>query len=152
MFKKIITAGIAVIVLTIGAVAVGAQDADGDGEGRQGRRGAGSELVLEYTGLEREALREALQGGATLEELIVANGETLESFQAAVEAEIEARLDAAVAEGRITEEQAAERLAQAQERAEAFANGERPERGERGEGRGPRGGGEGAGPEGTPDV
>lgn len=42
------------------------------------------DLILEYTGLDDQGLRDALQSGSTLKELIEANGKTVEDFSAAV--------------------------------------------------------------------
>ena len=116
MMKKMLISLIAAVVLTVGVVAVGAQD-------DKGPRGAGSELAQEYTGLTSEALRTALRGGATLGELIEANGQSVDAFVAASVAEAQTRLDEAVASGRITHEQADERAAELEANITARLNG-----------------------------
>ena len=107
----------------------------GRGNRGEGRSGAGSELILEYTGLTREELRDALQNGSTIEELIVANGQSVDAFVADATAAFEERLDEAVANGRIDEETAAEML---ENFSENLLSGERPNIGQRGN-RGRRG-------------
>ncbi|MEO1439404.1 MAG: hypothetical protein AAFV33_03320 [Chloroflexota bacterium] len=132
--KKMIAIVITVFVLAIGVTAVGAHD-----NGRGFRRGGG-ELALEYTGLTHDELREALQSGSTLAELIEANGQSVDAFVDAAVAQGEERLDAAVEAGRLTEDEAAEKAASLETNIEARVNGTF-ERNADGEGRGPRGNG-----------
>lgn len=63
-------------------------------------------LAEEYTGLSGTALLSALQDGSTLEELIVANGQTVEAFVAAATEDAFARIDEALANGNLTQAQA----------------------------------------------
>ncbi|MEM6280759.1 MAG: hypothetical protein AAF787_01085 [Chloroflexota bacterium] len=145
---KMITIVTTVLVLALGVTAVGAQD-----NGRSFRRGGG-ELVLEYTGLTHEELRDAVQNGSTLAELIEANGQSVDAFVDAAVAQAEERLDAAVEAGRLTADEAAEKAAQLETNIEARLNGTF-ERNFDGEGRrGPRGNGPrgGAGAEADADV
>lgn len=82
------------------------------------------ELAEEYTGLTLAQLREALQGGQTLADLISANGQSVDDFIAAVVENMNARIDTAVENGRITAAQAETLKARALERITARVNGE----------------------------
>ncbi len=73
-------------------------------------------LAVEQTGLTAAELRDALQGGATLAEVLTANGVSLETFTADAGARLQARLNVLVVDGRITQERADELLAQFQAR------------------------------------
>lgn len=146
LFGKRILIAIMVALMGIGIVAAQADDTTaqddsteetfeerrGNGRfgerGNRGGRGFGGSEILEATGLTREELREALQNGATLAEILTANGVDVEAFITEQLANIEDRLDEAVAEGRITAEEAAERLESAEERIRERLNGtfERP--------------------------
>ena len=77
--------------------------------------------------MEVEALREALAGGQTLAEVAEGAGVAVEDLVAALVADATEHLDAAVDEGRITEERATELAEVLQERVEARVNGELPE-------------------------
>jgi hypothetical protein len=82
------------------------------------------ELAEEYTGLTIAEMREALQSGQSLADLINANGQSIDNFIAAVLENVNARIDTAVEHGRITAERAEEMKAQAQARVTAWVNGE----------------------------
>lgn len=142
--KKLMTTAAVASLFAIGVVSVSAQGPK-NGEGpRSENREARQALVEEYTGLEGAELREAIQGGATLAELIEANGSSVDGFVAEAATLAEERLDAAVEAGRLTEEEAAEKLAEITENITDRVNGEfepGERRGPRGE-RGPRGNGE----------
>jgi len=142
--KKLLTAATAASVLAIGVVSVSAQGPK-DGEGpRSEHREARQALVEEYTGLAHDEIRDAIQGGATMAELIEANGSSVDGFIAEAATFAEERLDTAVEVGRLTEEEAAEKLAEITENITDRVNGEfepGERRGPRGE-RGPRGNGE----------
>ena len=97
-----------------------------------GGRGARLEAAAEALGMTTEELRTALSEGSTLAEIAEAEGVALDTLIGALVAEANALLDEAVADGRITEEEAAERREGIEERVTAFVNGE---------GRGPFGGG-----------
>ena len=99
--------------------------------GHGGDRGAGLEAAAEVIGVSADELRAALQDGSSLAELAEANGVDVQDVIDALVAEATDRLDQAVADGHLTEEQAAERTAQLTERITAMVNGERPERPER---------------------
>jgi hypothetical protein len=100
---------------------------DGFRGGPRGGFGVGAELIEEYTGLDRAAIREAHMNGQTLAELIEANGQSVDNFIAAGVAAASERIDEAVANDRITETVAAEMKAQIEERLTAMVNGERPQ-------------------------
>ncbi len=158
---------IATIVLAGSMIAgigvVGAQDTEPTLEDTASERGGrfgggprggggGGDVLTDLTGLEHDAIREALADGSTIADLLDEAGVTVDDFVAASLAQVEARLDEAVANGRIDEDAAAQRLADAEERLTALANGEMElgdGEGRGGRGFGPRGGegdGEGRGP------
>lgn len=60
-------------------------------DGRAGRSSFFTDLILEYTGLDTDALRTAISEGSTLAELIEANGMSVDDFIAAVLAEYDAQ-------------------------------------------------------------
>lgn len=105
--------------------AVGAQDDTTQPDGRWGGQGRELvQLIAEQAGLQpREVLRE-LANGATLAELITANGGDVQAVTDAALAAATARIEAAVVNGRITRERADEMLANLPERIEQAVNGE----------------------------
>jgi hypothetical protein len=134
MFKKLLTLSLATALMLTGIIAVGAQDdptppdpatSDQARPFFDGRDGRGPRLgnridrlnidaqeiralVETYTGLSQDELRDAMRDGATLRELIEANGASVEDFMSEAAAPAFQRIDEAVAEGNLTEEQAAE--------------------------------------------
>jgi hypothetical protein len=155
---RLAVAGAALTGCAVGAVAFGPssawalQDDDGSGSttttvpaedgsttapercGPGGRFGPrpGFEAAAEAIGIEVDALREALQGGQTIAEVAEANGVAGDDVVAAMVADAEERLAQAVADGRITQEQADERTADLESRITALVNGELPLRHPRG--------------------
>jgi uncharacterized protein (DUF433 family) len=150
-FKAVLTSAVLASSLVIGAGAAMAQGNPQPGNpGGPGQRGQWSDrmpgqmfpdgrpgfgpgvaqgvevfsLVEEYTGLSADEVREALQNDQTIADLITANGQSVDDFTAAVLEQISTQLDTQVEAGRLTEEQAAERLAQAEENLAAWINGE----------------------------
>lgn len=101
-------------------------------------------IVTEVLDLDREALREALRGGATLADLA---GDRTDELVAELAASATDRIEGAVADGRLTRERADELLARVVERAEARVHHERParpmDRGRHAEGHGAEGHGHG---------
>ncbi len=102
---------------------------------RPGRHGPGhgpgrfgGEVVTELLGIDAETLRAELQGGATLVEVAEANGVSEQELVDALVAQAMARIDQAVADGKVDAETAAEKSADLEERITARVNGERPER------------------------
>ena len=142
----ILTLVFAMMAMMAGAV-ISAQDGSEDGK-RGGRHGFGgqSEIVNDATGLTREEIHTAIEDGSTVADLITANGGDVDSVIAELVAEATTHINEKVAEGRITQEQADERLAELESNITARLDGtlERPERPE-GEGRRGRGGRDGQG-------
>lgn len=139
MLKKTLIALSTAAVMLIGVVAVGAQDDVGP---RGGFREDASVLMQEYTGLTSDELRTAVRDGATVAELIEANGQSVDAYVDAAVAVAQSRLDEAVANGRITQARADEMAATLEANITARVNGEFEGRGPRGRG-GPHGGGQG---------
>ncbi len=98
----------------------GERDGARDGEGRRGRGhgGCNSEAVAEALGISVDELSAAREAGSSLAEVAEANGVDPEVVVDVLIAGLDEKLDAKVAEGRITEEEAAERLAEKSERIE----------------------------------
>ena len=82
------------------------------------------EALTEVLGIERDELRAALADGQTIAEVAEANGVAVDDVIAALVAEAEERIDRAVEDGRLTEEEAAEKRAEATERITALVDGE----------------------------
>jgi hypothetical protein len=93
----------------------------------RGPRGKHLEVAAQAIGIEVDALREALGNGQTIAEVAQATGVEAKAVVDALVADATARLDEAVANGRLTQEAADERKAELQERITARVNGERPE-------------------------
>ncbi len=90
---------------------------DGERDGRRGRnRGRKLSTAAEVIGIEVDELRAALQDGATIAEVAEANGSSAQDVIDAMIANLEEKLDEKVAEGRITEDEAAEKLESKTER------------------------------------
>lgn len=117
--------------------------------GPRGQRGfGGGGVVAEILGLDGAEIREALQGGATIADLAEQQGVSTDDIVDAMVAQAEERVNGAIENGRIDDAQAAEILAQAEEKAEDIVNGEFEFEGRRG-GFGRGFGGPGAGDAGT---
>ncbi|MEL6892739.1 MAG: hypothetical protein AAFP84_14165 [Actinomycetota bacterium] len=105
---------------------------------RPGRRGKHLDPLAEILGMDVDALRDALREGTTLADVATDQGVAVETVvDAIVDARTE-RIESGVENGRITQEQADERLADLEERVTTRVNEGRPERDD-GEGRGFRG-------------
>jgi hypothetical protein len=131
MIKKAI-ATTAAGVLLVGALAVNAGAADGDpgtapgGESvAQGRhpvlRGAirvAAAAAAETIGVEPSALREAVRGGQTVGEFAESQGVDPDEVEQAIADALTARIDQALAEGKISEN----RAAKARDRVATFAD------------------------------
>jgi polyhydroxyalkanoate synthesis regulator phasin len=84
----------------------------GQGQG-QGQRGPGGpQVVADLLGMTPEQLRTELQSGKSLAQVAEANGVSRDTLKAKMLDAQKARLDAAVAAGRITAEQAQQRMSQ----------------------------------------
>ena len=105
-----------------------------------------AQAVLDVLGIDADALRDALADGQTLAEIAEANGVTAQAVIDAMVGEAEERLDQAVDDGRLTEEEAGEKLAEITGHITGVVNGDiEPHLGRRGPG-GHRFGGRGGEP------
>ena len=96
-------------------------DADGERPGRRG--GCDLEAAASAIGIEEAALRAALDNGDTIVDVAATNGVDVDVvIDAMVEAKIE-RINDEVAEGRITQAEADEKLASVEARVTARVNG-----------------------------
>lgn len=103
------------------------------GHGGRGRGLRALRATAEFLELTPEEMREALAEYDTLADLAAANGSSGAELIAYLVAQVEEHLATAVEEGRITEEEAAEKLADATEHITEMVNSDIPEpRGERG--------------------
>jgi hypothetical protein len=116
-------------------------DRDADHEARHAAREADTQAIADLLGVEVEDLKEQLRSGTTLSEIATANGVEVSAVVDLIVQQKTARIDQAVADGRITAEQAAERKVGLAERVQTGVEEGRPEggRGHRGDrgGRGP---------------
>ncbi len=90
--------------------------------------GAGADAL----GITEDELRAAMEDGSSIADVAEVNGVELQTVIDALVADATAHLDDEVAEGDLTEEEAAERKAALEEHITAMVNGERPEGGFRG--------------------
>ena len=98
--------------------------------------------MAELIGVSAEELGERLRSGQTLAEVAEAQGVAVSDVVALITSQRQERLDAAVADGRLSAEEAQERSESASRRIEELVTDGRPERGER-DGRRHRGDAEG---------
>jgi hypothetical protein len=114
-----------------GAQEDGQEEPTSDESGRpcRGPRGGGRHLeaAAAAIGIEVDALREALDGGQTIAQVAESNGVAVQTVVDALVADASAHIDEAVANGRLTQEEADAKKAELQERITARVNGERPE-------------------------
>jgi len=98
--------------------------------GHRGHRGPGmdGEVVAGLLGIEADELRDALRDGQSIADLATANGVDVQTVIDALVAEAQGHLDLAVENGRLTEDEAAEKAADLEARITARVNGERPAR------------------------
>lgn len=103
---------------------------DHGGHGHRGGPGWDGEVVAELLGIDAETLREELMAGNSIADIAESNGVDVQTVIDALVDEAEAHLDLAVESGRLTAEEAEEKLADVTERVTARVNGEgRPDRG-----------------------
>ncbi len=105
-------------------------EAPADAAGRGGPGCAGGpalDTMAEAIGIDVEALRTALEDGQTPAEVAEANDVSRADLIDAIVAELNAHIDQAVEDGRLTEAEADERRAEVEDQAAAIADGERPE-------------------------
>lgn len=114
----------------------------GLGHGGSGHHGFGRHLdlatVAESLGVTQEEVRSAVEGGQTIAEVAGQEGVAVQAVVDAIVAAQEERVAEKVADGDLTQEQADEVLADAEERATAMVDGELPALRD---GHGPDGGG-----------
>lgn len=100
--KKMLAA--AGVTLAVAAGAGGAIAAGG--KGRHGRPGIpGPAVIASYLGLTPAQLREQLKAGKTLAQIAVTQGKSVSGLEDAIYADVQAHLDQAVANGRMTKAQ-----------------------------------------------
>ncbi len=93
------------------------------GPGQGGRRGPGLEAAARAIGISVEDLRTAVKGGDTVAEVAAANNVEVQTVIDALIADATTHLNQAVADGRLSEADAAERAADLSERITAMVNG-----------------------------
>ena len=86
-------------------------------------------VLTEALGVTEDELRTSLRDGDTIAEVAAAEGVDVQVVIDAIVAAQQERVDAKVAEGDLTQEEADERMADAEERATDLVNGELPLRG-----------------------
>jgi hypothetical protein len=99
----------------------------GDGEYRH-HHGPDLDAAAEYLGLTEDELRSELRSGKSLAQIAKAHGRTVEGLVAALVDEAKTKLDAAVAAGRLTREEADSMLAGLKERITDLVNTRFPPR------------------------
>jgi hypothetical protein len=115
----------------IAALEAARPEGRGPGGGGPGGRGPGLGVAATALGIDAEALRTQLEGGATIAEVAAAGDVDVQTVIDAIVADMESHLAEAVTDGRLTQAEADERSADATERATALVNGEAPVRRER---------------------
>ena len=94
-------------------------EAEGEREGRRGHRGGCNlEEIAAAIGIEEDALRAELESGQSIADVAEANGVDSSVIVDLLVDNAEERIAQKVEDGRITEEEAAEKLADVEERAE----------------------------------
>lgn len=104
------------------------QVGDRHGRGHRHRAAHAANIVAETIGIDIETLRAELEAGSSVADIAAANGVDVDDVVDALLAPIAERLDRAVENDRLSEDDAAERLEDAEERITARVNGEQPER------------------------
>lgn len=110
---------------------------DGPRGGHHRARRIALDTAAEAIGISVDDLRAAMQDGSTIAEVATANGVEVQTVVDALVAEATARIDAAVEDGRLDEERAAEIKAELPDRITARVNGEGPRPGDGPSGDGP---------------
>lgn len=94
--------------------------------GRLGGPGRDGEVVAGLLGIDTETLRDELMAGSSIADIAEANGVDVQTVIDALVDEAAGHLDLAVEDGRLTEDEAADKLAEVTERITARVNGEGP--------------------------
>ncbi len=95
--------------------------------GRKGHRGPNFGAIAEFLGMEGDEFRQALQEYDTLADLAAASGSSGSELIAFMVGQAEERLDQAVADGKITQDEADEKLAEVTDKITEMVNSELPE-------------------------
>ena len=110
----------------------GTEEGDGEHCDRGGRRGGrGFDSAAETIGIEIDELREGVESGLTIAQIAELNGVSAQSVIDAMVEDLAQHLEDEVAEGDLTEAEAAERLEDSVERITTRVNEGRPDRPER---------------------
>ena len=129
--KKIVVATVLTVTMALGVGIADAQDERPPQHPGAGAFRALVEIVAEDTGLEPQEIAAQLRSGTSLADIITSNGGDVdEVIDAAVSAATE-HINAALADGRISEERAERMLANLEEVVTRAVNGELPGRGGR---------------------
>ena len=104
--------------------AIHAARPEGFGHHRGHHRFPFREALTEVLGIDGEELRTALADGQTIAEIAEAAGIEVQTVIDALVAELHEHLDEAVADGRLTEQEAADKVTEATERITSMVNGE----------------------------
>ncbi len=114
MKTKFAIFGLIILVLSMVVGAASAQDDTSTVDNSRMRRGVLQslvEIITEETGLTAQEIFQQVRDGATLAEVIEANGGSVDNVTQALITQAETRVEESVAEGRITQERADEILA-----------------------------------------
>lgn len=114
MRRFVVPLALAVVLVIAGAGLVRGQAADARGKGTV--RASLLRVAAEYVGVAPRELVRELRAGRSLAQVAAAHGKTREGLKSALVDAVEARLDRALAAGRITAAQHAERLARVEQR------------------------------------
>ena len=149
MNLKQLTATAAVCALAAGGTgaAVAATSSDsGSGSSKSakcakpGHRGGPLKDIAAALGIKVSSLQSQLKDGKKLSEIATAQGKTLDEVKTAVKASLKTKLDKAVADGRITQDQADKQLARVDTMIDNIEAGKKPPRPGKGGPGGPGGG------------
>lgn len=86
------------------------------------RRGEAATELAEFLGTTRRELRDDLQAGKSLAQIATEHGKTREELVAALNAAADARIDQAIANGKLTDERGAQAKTKAAERIERLVD------------------------------
>ena len=114
---------LALIFATLAGLIFAISAQDDDSKTRGSRFGIGSSAILEATGLDEAGLKEALQAGSTIAELVEANGGVVDSVIAELVAAASAALNTRIEAGQLTQERADSILEMLEARISARLNG-----------------------------
>ena len=114
---------LALIFATLAGLVFAISAQDDDSKTRGSRFGIGSSAILEATGLDEAGLKEALQAGSTIAELVEANGGVVDSVIAELVAAASAAINTRMEAGQLTQERADSILEMLEARISARLNG-----------------------------